>query len=90
MKRMLLLLSVSAVILLMFASTALADHHTAMSTASSSAMSSSSASAMSSASASPLPGTGGPPLVLGVTLAATLIVVGSGFAALTLLRSGAR
>ena len=94
MKRILLLLSVSAVMVLVFASAALATHHTAMSTATATASptadatASMTATATSSATstASPLPKSGGPPLVLPFTLVASLALVGSGVAALKLLR----
>jgi Alphavirus glycoprotein J len=83
---------------------ALATHHTAMATATSMATASASATtsatatstASATASASPtatpsastLPGTGGPQLVLPLTLAATLALIASGLGALALLRRG--
>ena len=90
MKKVLLLLSVTAVLVLLFAPVALADHHTAMSTATSSATSSASAtaSATATATATALPRSGGTPLVLPVTLAASLALVASGIGALALLRRG--
>ena len=88
MKKVLLLLSVTAVLVLLFAPVALADHHTAMSTATSSATSSASATASATATATALPRSGGTPLVLPVTLAASLALVASGIGALALLRRG--
>jgi hypothetical protein len=87
-KKVLLLLSVTAVLVLLFAPVALADHHTAMSTATSSATSSASATASATATATALPRSGGTPLVLPVTLAASLALVASGIGALALLRRG--
>ena len=84
MKKVLLLLSVTAVMVLLVAPVALADHHTAMSTATSSA----SATASATATATALPRSGGTPLVLSITLAASLALVASGIGALALLRRG--
>jgi hypothetical protein len=101
MKKVLLVLTVSAVLVLLFASAALAQKYgggmNASPTASASAMASptASASAMASATASPtatasaLPTTGGPPLGGPVTLVATLTLIASGVGALMLLRGGA-
>ena len=111
MKKMLLLLSLSAVVVLLFAPVASAQQKlyaspsasamasptasamaspTASATASASAMASPSATATASptatATASALPSTGGPELVLPVTLVATLVLIGSGFGALALVR----
>ena len=93
MKKVLLLLSVTAVLVLLFAPVALADHHTAaMSTATSSATSSAtpsaSATASATATATALPRSGGTPMVLPVTLAASLALVASGIGAWALLRRG--
>jgi hypothetical protein len=97
-KKVLLLLSVTAVMVLLFAPVALADHHTAMSTATSSATSSATptasasatatatATASATATATVLPKSGGSPLVLPITLAASLALVASGLGALALLR----
>src|SRR5215212_2779280 len=101
MKKVLLVLTVSAVLVLLFASAALAQKYgggmNASPTASASAMASptASATAMASATASPtatasaLPTTGGPPLGGPVTLVATLTLIASGVGALMLLRGGA-
>jgi hypothetical protein len=119
MKKLLLMLSLSAVVVLLFAPVASAQQNryaspsasamasptasamaspSATATASASASATASASAMASASAtataspsatataSPLPSTGGPELVLPVTLVATLVLIGSGFGALALVR----
>ena len=95
MKKLLLLLAMIAVLVLLFAPVAMADHHTAMSTATGSAMmsASSSASATSSAtasaSASTLTKTGGAPLIPALALMASMALVGSGVGALVLVRRGA-
>ena len=111
MKKLLLVLSLSAVVVLLFAQVASAQQKlyaspsasamasptasamaspTASATASASAMASPSATATASptatATASALPSTGGPELVLPVTLVATLVLIGSGFGALALVR----
>jgi hypothetical protein len=117
MKKLLLVLSLSAVVVLLFAPVASAQQKlyaspsasamasptasamasptaspTASATASSTASATASASATATASptatatASPLPSTGGPELVLPVTLVATLVLIGSGFGALALVR----
>ena len=88
MKKVLLLLSVTTVLVLLFAPVALADHHTAMSTATSSASATASATATATATATALPRSGGTPLVLPVTLAASLALMASGIGALALLRRG--
>ena len=88
MKKVLLLLSVTTVLVLLFAPVALADHHTAMSTATSSASATASATATATATATALPRSGGTPLVLPVTLAASLALVASGIGVLALLRRG--
>ena len=81
MKKLLLVLSLSAVVVLLFAPVASAQQNRYASP-SASAMASPSASATASASAS----AGGPELVLPVTLVATLVLIGSGFGALALVR----
>jgi hypothetical protein len=104
MKKVLLVLSVSAVLVLLFASAALAQNYkygggmkasptasasaTASPSASASATATASATASATATASPLPTTGGPPLVGPLTLVATLTLIGSGVGALVLLRGG--
>src|SRR5215203_4288462 len=99
MKKVLLVSSVSAVLVLLFASAALAQNYgknygggmNASPTASASATASPTASATASATAtaSALPTTGGPPLGGPVTLVATLTLIGSGVGALVLVRRGA-
>jgi hypothetical protein len=100
MKKMLLVLSLSAVVVLLFAPVASAQQNryyaspsasamaspTASATASASATATASSTATASATASPLPSTGGPELMLPVTLVATLVLIGSGFGALALVR----
>ena len=113
MKKLLLVLSLSAVVVLLFAPVASAQQKlyaspsaSAMASPTASAMASPSASATASASASAmasptasatasasasamasaLPSTGGPELVLPVTLVATLVLIGSGFGAWALVR----
>src|SRR5215208_4843770 len=103
MKKVLLLLAVSAVLVLLFASAALAQNYgkkygggmnasataTASASASPTASASASATASATATASPLPTTGGPPLVGPLTWVATLTLIGSGVGALMLVRRGA-
>jgi hypothetical protein len=100
MKKLLLVLSLSAVVVLLFAPVASAQQNryyaspsasamaspTASATASASATATASSTATASATASPLPSTGGPELMLPVTLVATLVLIGSGFGALALVR----
>ena len=115
MKKLLLLLALSAVGVLLFAPVAGAQQYyyggataspTAMATASATATATASATAMATASASPtatatasptatatasptataLPRSGGPLLVLPVTLAASLVLIASGVGALVLVR----
>src|SRR5215212_7323693 len=98
MKKMLLVLSLSAVVVLLFAPVASAQQNRYYASPSASAMASptasatasptaiATASASASATASPLPSTGGPELMLPVTLVATLVLIGSGFGALALVR----
>jgi hypothetical protein len=97
MKKLLLLLSLSAVVVLLFAPVASAQQKlyaspTASAMASPTATATASASATATASptatatASALPSTGGPELMLPVTLVATLALIGSGFGALALVR----
>src|SRR5215208_6516623 len=104
MKKVLLVFGVSAVLLLLLASAALAQNYvknsggamnasptaTASATASPTATATATASATASATAtaSPLPTTGGPPLVGPLTWVATLTLIGSGVGALRLLRGG--
>src|SRR5918911_982247 len=64
------------------------DGHTVRKSAPDSLMASDSASSSATASASPLPSSGGTPLVSVLSLVATLAVVGSGAAAVVLLRRG--
>ena len=95
-KKVLLLLSVIAVMILLFAPAALATHHTAMSTATSTPTSSATATTMATATASAtasatatataLPKSGGPELVGPITLAASLVLIASGLGALALVR----
>lgn len=99
MKKIMFLLSAAVVMVLLFAPVAMADHHTAMSTATGSAMmsasssasatSSATASATASASASTLTKTGGAPLIPALALMASMALVGSGVGALVLVRRGA-
>src|SRR5215207_9161968 len=97
MKKVLLVLSVSALLVLLFASAALAKQHlmTASPTATATATASPTATATATATASPtatataLPTTGGPPLVGPVTWVATLTLMASGVGALVLVRRGA-
>src|SRR5215207_5087711 len=95
MKKVLLVLSVSAVLVLLFASAALAQNYkngggmNASATASASASATASATASPTATATALPTTGGPPLVGPVTWVATLTLMASGVGALMLLRRGA-
>jgi hypothetical protein len=82
-KKILLLLAVSAVLVLLLSSAALAKQHlgggmTASPTAT--------ATASPTATATALPKSGGPPLVGSVTLAASLTLMASGVGALVLLR----
>ena len=98
MKKVLFLLSTTVVMVLLFAPVALATHHTAMSTATSTATATATATASptatATASASPtatatataLPRSGGPPLAPALTLAASLALIASGVGALALLR----
>ena len=64
------------------------DGHTVRKAASDSLMASASASSSATVSASPLPSSGGTPLVWVLSLVATLALVGSGAAAMALLRRG--
>src|SRR5215217_5358705 len=104
MKKVLLVLTVSAVLVLLFASAALAQKYkyggamnasptatasaTASPTATATATASPTATASATASASPLPTTGGPLLVGPLTLVATLTLIASGVGALVLVRGG--
>src|SRR5215212_6546274 len=97
MKKVLLVFGVSAVLVLLFASAAIAQNYgknygggmNASPTASASASPTASATASATATASALPTTGGPPLGGPVTLVATLTLIASGVGALMLLRRGA-
>src|SRR5215207_566732 len=84
-KKMLCLLSATVVMVLLFAPVALADHHTAMSTATSTAT----ASPTATATATALPKSGDPSLAGPVTLLASLALMASGVGALALLRRSA-
>jgi hypothetical protein len=64
------------------------DGHTVRKTASDSLMASATASSSATATASPLPSSGGPSAVWPLTLVAALVLVGSGVAAMVLLRRG--
>jgi hypothetical protein len=92
MKKVLLLLTVSAVLVLPFASAALAEQHGGAMTASPTATATASPTATATATASPtatataLPRSGGPPLVLPVTLAASLALIATGVGALVLMQ----
>src|SRR5215211_3769757 len=98
MKKVLLLSTVSAVLVLLFASAASAQKYnygggmnaSPMATASAAASPTASASATASptATASPLPTTGGPPLLGPLTWVATLTLIASGVVARVLLRRG--
>ena len=91
MKKVLLVVAVSAVLVLLLASVALAKQHlggamTASPTATATATASPTATATATPTATALPRTGGPPLVGPVTLVATLTLLASGVGALMLLR----
>ena len=103
MKKVLLVFGVSAALVVLLASAALAQTYgdrgmsaspmaTASATASPSATATATATASATASptatASALPTTGGPPLVGPLTWVATLTLIGSGVGALVLLRGG--
>jgi hypothetical protein len=97
-KKILALLTVSAVIVVVMGSAALAVQHptggmtaspTATATASPTATATASPTATATATASPLPRTGGSSLAAPFALAAALALVGSGVATLALLRRGA-
>src|SRR5829696_7756749 len=101
MKKVLLVFGVSAVLVVLLASAALAQTYgdrgmsasptaTASVTASPTATASATASpsATATATATALPTTGGPPLVGPLTWVATLTLIGSGVGALVLLRGG--
>lgn len=101
MKKVLLLFTASAVLVLLLSSVALAEQHlgggmtaspTATATAAASPAATATASPTATATASPtatataLPRSGGPPLVLPVTLVASLALLASGVGSLLLLR----
>src|SRR5215217_5429008 len=99
MKKVLLVFAVSAVLVVLLASAALAQTYgdrgmnaspmaTASATASPSASASATASPSATATATALPTTGGPPLVGPLTWVATLTLIGSGVGAMVLLRRG--
>src|SRR5215204_1760242 len=95
MKKILLVFGVSAVLILLLASAALAQTYgdggmsaSPMATASATASPSATATATATATASALPTTGGPPLVGPLTWVATLTLVASGVGAMVLLRRG--
>ena len=103
MKKVLLVFAVSAVLVVLLASAALAQTYgdrgmsaspmatasaTASPSATASATASPSATATATATASALPTTGGPPLVGPLTWVATLTLIGSGVGAMVLLRRG--
>src|SRR5829696_7444057 len=103
MKKILLVFAVSAVLVVLLASAALAQQYgdggmnasptatasaTASPTATATATATASATASPTATASALPTTGGPPLVGPLTWVATLTLIGSGAGALVLLRGG--
>jgi hypothetical protein len=85
MKKVVVVFGVSAVLLLVLASAALAQTY---GDGGMSASPTATASASPTATASALPTTGGPPLGGPVTLVATLTLIGSGVGALVLLRGG--
>jgi hypothetical protein len=87
MKRILLLLALSAVVVLLFAPAAAAEQHLSASpTATASPAAIATASPTATATASTLPRTGGPELTLPVTLVASLALIGFGWGALALVR----
>ena len=95
MTRVLLLLAVVAVLVLPFAPVATAQYYgggmaspaaTATATASPTVTATATASPTATATATALPPSGGPPLMLLVTLAASLTLIGSGVGALVLMR----
>jgi hypothetical protein len=97
MKKILLVFAVSAVLVVLLASAALAQQYgdggmnaspTATASATASPTATASATASPTATASALPTTGGPPLVGPLTWVATLTLIGSGAGALVLLRGG--
>ena len=97
MKKVLLVFGVSAVLVVLLASAALAQTYgdrgmnaspTATASATASPTATASATASPTATASALPTTGGPPLVGPLTWVATLTLVASGVGAMVLLRRG--
>jgi hypothetical protein len=88
MKKVLLLSTVSAVLVLLFASAASAQKYNYGGGMNASPMATASAAASPTATASPLPTTGGAPLVGPLTLVATLTLIASGVGARVLLRRG--
>jgi hypothetical protein len=87
-KKILLLLSVCAVLIVLLAPAAFATQHggTATATAMSTASPTATATASPTATATALPSTGGPELTLPVTLVASLALMGSGVGALALVQ----
>jgi hypothetical protein len=97
MKKVLLVFAVSAVLVVLLASAALAQQYgdggmsaspTATASATASPTATATATASPTATATALPTTGGPPLGELVTWVATLTLIGSGAGALVLLRGG--
>jgi hypothetical protein len=94
MKRILVLFAASAVLALLLSSAALAEQHgggmtaspTATATATATVSPTATATASPTATATALPRSGGPPLVVPVTLVASLTLMASGVVALVLLR----
>jgi hypothetical protein len=88
MKKVLLLLSVCAVLVVLLAPAAFATQHggTATATATASPTATATASPTATATATALPKTGGPELTLPVTLVASLTLIGFGVGALALVR----
>jgi hypothetical protein len=87
MKKVLLVFAVSAVLVVLLASAALAQTY-GDGGMNASPTATASATASPTATASALPTTGGPPLVGPLTWVATLTLIGSGVGALVLLRGG--
>jgi hypothetical protein len=87
MKKILLVFAVSAVLVVLLASAALAQTY-GDGGMNASPTATASATASPTATASALPTTGGPPLVGPLTWVATLTLIGSGVGAMVLLRGG--
>jgi hypothetical protein len=88
MKKVLLVLSACAVLVVLLASAALATQHGGMATATATASPTATAvtAQYATATATPLPPTGGPSLAVPVGPLAALVLIGSGIAALVLVR----